>query len=145
MKDLPESREAFVNVLKLYRAFCIAVSTVSKSASVTSREISTSEVVISRRSAFVPAMAEKTFAAMPGVFFIAGSYTEILWLTELTITFTSVSFFSLVVKASTSTRSLSEIVKDRPVKAPWVGAMDIMSMLILYSAMDSNIVAIEST
>ncbi len=93
MKDLPESREVFVNVLKLYRAFCIAVSTVSKSASVTSREISTSEVVISRRSAFVPAMAEKTFAAMPGVFFIAGSYTEILWLTELTITFTSVSFF----------------------------------------------------
>ena len=54
-------------------ALWMADRTVSKSASVTSRDISTSEVVISRRSALVPAMAAKTLAAMPGVFFMAGS------------------------------------------------------------------------
>ena len=79
------------------------------------REISISEVVISRMSASVWAMALNTRAAMPGVFFMAGSRTEILWFTLLTITSRSFSFFRAEVKERMSMRSLSAMVKDRPV------------------------------
>ncbi len=54
-------------------ALTTALYTVSKSASVTKREISTSEVVISRMSASVFFKAVNSFAAIPGVFFISGS------------------------------------------------------------------------
>ena len=82
---------------------------------------------------------------MPGVFFIMGSYTEILWLTELTITSMSVSCFSLEVKPRMSIISSSEMVKESPVVAPWVGAMEIMSMLMPHLEISSSTLAMEAT
>ena len=54
----------------------------------------------------------------------------ILWLTLLTMTLTCMVFFKAVRKESISMRSLSLMVKESPVVAPWVGAMEIMSMLM---------------
>ena len=65
--------------------------------------------------ASVWAMALNTWAAMPGVFFMAGSRTEILWFTLLTMTSKSFSFFRAEVKERILIRSLSAMVKESPV------------------------------
>ena len=48
-----------------------------------------------------------------------------------------------IAKDSTSMRSWSEMVKERPAFAPWFGGMEIISMLISSSAMRSNTSAIK--